>query len=109
MARYSSIVKSFFFQEEWEKALADFARKFERVQANRQHKDDLIRQLTITREKKLETLRSALKSEDDEQIRKAMNSVVPTFHSPKSVNKAALETGTYLDEANGIGSKVIAG
>ncbi|WKX92891.1 hypothetical protein Q1695_010709 [Nippostrongylus brasiliensis] len=43
-------------REEWEQALADFARKYEKGQANIRNKDDLIRQLTIKREKKLETL-----------------------------------------------------
>ncbi|KAK6040520.1 thymidylate synthase [Cooperia oncophora] len=43
-------------KEEWERALADFARKYEKGQANIRNKDDLIRQLTIKREKKLETL-----------------------------------------------------
>ncbi|CAJ0587060.1 unnamed protein product, partial [Mesorhabditis spiculigera] len=43
-------------REEWEQALADFAKKFERGQANKLQKDDLIRQLTIKREKKLETI-----------------------------------------------------
>ncbi|CAI4221763.1 unnamed protein product [Auanema sp. JU1783] len=45
-------------KEEWEQALAEFARKFEKGQANSKNKDDLIRQLTIKREKKLETLHS---------------------------------------------------
>ena len=60
-------------------------------------------------EGKLDVLRQALKTEDDEEIRKAMKTVVPTFHSPKSVNKAALENGAYANEACGAGSKVIAG
>ncbi|GMS83183.1 hypothetical protein PENTCL1PPCAC_5358, partial [Pristionchus entomophagus] len=51
-------------KEEWEQALADFARKFERGQANKKHKDDLIKQLTITREKKLETLHSRRKDRE---------------------------------------------
>jgi hypothetical protein len=43
-------------KEEWEKALADFARRYERGQADKDQKDDLIRQLTIKRDKKLETM-----------------------------------------------------
>uniref|UniRef100_A0A1I7ZV80 LIM zinc-binding domain-containing protein n=1 Tax=Steinernema glaseri TaxID=37863 RepID=A0A1I7ZV80_9BILA len=43
-------------KEEWEQALADFARKFEKGQVAAKNKDDLIRQLTIKRDKKLETL-----------------------------------------------------
>lgn len=60
-------------------------------------------------EQKLNVLREALKTEDDELIRMAMKRVVPTFHSPKSVNKAALESGTYEEEANGMGSQIVAG
>ena len=51
-------------KEEWEKALADFARKFEKGQASRNHKDELIRQLTIKREKKLETITSKRKERE---------------------------------------------
>ncbi|CAJ0959540.1 unnamed protein product, partial [Mesorhabditis belari] len=43
-------------REEWEQALAEFAKKFEKGQANKVAKDDLIRQLTIKRDKKLETI-----------------------------------------------------
>lgn len=46
--------------EEWEKALAEFAKKYEKGQSNMK-KDDLIRQLTIKREKKLETLHTKRK------------------------------------------------
>jgi hypothetical protein len=42
-------------KEEWEKALQDFARRYERGEAEKK-KDDLIRQLTIKRDKKLETI-----------------------------------------------------
>uniref|UniRef100_A0A914P7D5 Transglutaminase-like domain-containing protein n=1 Tax=Panagrolaimus davidi TaxID=227884 RepID=A0A914P7D5_9BILA len=51
-------------QEEWEKALQDFARRFERGQANKNHKDELIRQLTIKRDKKLETITSKRKERE---------------------------------------------
>src|SRR5690606_13690534 len=51
-------------KEEWEKALADFARKFEKGQASKNHKDELIRQLTIKREKKLETINSKRKERE---------------------------------------------
>uniref|UniRef100_A0A914ED62 LIM zinc-binding domain-containing protein n=1 Tax=Acrobeloides nanus TaxID=290746 RepID=A0A914ED62_9BILA len=43
-------------KEEWEQALADFARKYEKGQVDRKGKEDLIRHLTIKREKKLETI-----------------------------------------------------
>ncbi|KAI6194244.1 Lim and transglutaminase domain protein [Aphelenchoides besseyi] len=43
-------------KEEWEKALADFARRYERGSANTDQKEDLVRQLTIKRDRKLETL-----------------------------------------------------
>ncbi|KAI6242816.1 Kyphoscoliosis peptidase [Aphelenchoides fujianensis] len=43
-------------KEEWEKALADFARRYEKGVANTDQKEDLVRQLTIKRDKKLETL-----------------------------------------------------
>lgn len=42
-------------KEEWEKALQDFAWRYEKGQADKK-KDDLIRQLTIKRDKKLETI-----------------------------------------------------
>ena len=42
-------------------------------------------------EKKLETLKEGLKTEDDGQIRDYMKKVVPTFKSPESVNEAAIE------------------
>uniref|UniRef100_A0AC34QNY8 LIM zinc-binding domain-containing protein n=1 Tax=Panagrolaimus sp. JU765 TaxID=591449 RepID=A0AC34QNY8_9BILA len=51
-------------KEEWEKALADFARRFEKGQANKNHKDELIRQLTIKREKKLETITTKRKERE---------------------------------------------
>ncbi|VDD88292.1 unnamed protein product [Enterobius vermicularis] len=43
-------------KEEWERALADFARKYEKGQVGSKNKEDLIRHLTIKRDKKLETL-----------------------------------------------------
>ncbi|VDN59128.1 unnamed protein product [Dracunculus medinensis] len=43
-------------KEEWEKALADFARKYETGQVGNKNKEELIRHLTIKRDKKLETL-----------------------------------------------------
>lgn len=44
------------FQEEWERALADFARKYQKGQVGNKNKEELIRHLTIKRDKKLETL-----------------------------------------------------
>jgi hypothetical protein len=44
-----------FSQEEWERALAELARKYE-GRTNKKREDDLLRQLTIKREKKLETI-----------------------------------------------------
>uniref|UniRef100_A0A0N5AH95 LIM zinc-binding domain-containing protein n=1 Tax=Syphacia muris TaxID=451379 RepID=A0A0N5AH95_9BILA len=43
-------------KEEWERALADFARKYEKGQVGNKNREDLIRHLTIKRDKKLETL-----------------------------------------------------
>ncbi|VDM40531.1 unnamed protein product [Toxocara canis] len=43
-------------KEEWERALADFARKYEKGQVGNNNKEELIRHLTIKRDKKLETL-----------------------------------------------------
>ncbi|KHJ87475.1 hypothetical protein OESDEN_12753, partial [Oesophagostomum dentatum] len=54
-------------REEWERALADFARKYEKGQANMRNKDDLIRQLTIKREKKLETLHTQRRERERHQ------------------------------------------
>ncbi|CAD6192087.1 unnamed protein product [Caenorhabditis auriculariae] len=54
-------------REEWEKALADFAKKFEKGQAAAKSKDDLIRQLTIKREKKLETLHTKRRERERHQ------------------------------------------
>lgn len=47
---------------------------------------------------KLEVMRNALATEDDDQIRLAMKKVVPTFHSPKHVNRDALADGRYEKE-----------
>lgn len=52
-------------------------------------------------EEKLALLRESLRTEDDDRIREAMKQVVPTFHSPKHVNAAAIENGKYEAEANG--------
>ncbi len=57
---------------------------------------------------KLDVLRKALATEDDDQIRLAMKKVVPTFHSPKHVNRDALADGRYEKEAEGRG-QVMAG
>uniref|UniRef100_A0A7E4ULE6 LIM zinc-binding domain-containing protein n=1 Tax=Panagrellus redivivus TaxID=6233 RepID=A0A7E4ULE6_PANRE len=54
-------------KEEWEKALAEFARKFEKGQGQKNNKDELIRQLTIKREKKLETITSKRKERERHQ------------------------------------------
>ncbi|PAV63800.1 hypothetical protein WR25_26309 [Diploscapter pachys] len=51
-------------REEWEKALADFAKKYESGLAKHKDKDDLIRHLTLKREKKLETLHSKRKERE---------------------------------------------
>lgn len=42
-------------------------------------------------EEKLEVLREALKTEDDDVIRAALKKVVPTYHSPEEVNADALK------------------
>ena len=60
-------------------------------------------------EDKLNILREALKTEDDNEIRKALKAVVPTYHSPNFVNKAALENGVYEDAARGYKGEKIAG
>ena len=44
-------------------------------------------------ESKLEILHNSLETEDDNVIRETMKKVVPTFHSPESVNEAAIEKG----------------
>lgn len=59
-------------------------------------------------EEKLASLKVALATEDDELIRKTMKQVVPTYHSPKHVNAAALESGKYRAEAQGKGSRAAA-
>ncbi|MFH4975530.1 hypothetical protein AB6A40_002239 [Gnathostoma spinigerum] len=51
-------------KEEWEQALADFARKFEKGQTARKNKEDLIRQLTIKRDRKFETLQNRRKERE---------------------------------------------
>lgn len=54
---------------------------------------------------KLNILREALLTNDDDQIRLAMKKVVPTYHSPKHVNAKALADGTYSKEQSGKGSQ----
>lgn len=52
------------FQEEWERALADFARKYEKGQVGSKNKEELIRHLTIKRDRKLETLQQQRKERE---------------------------------------------
>ena len=59
-------------------------------------------------EEKLASLKTALATEDDDVIRKAMKQVVPTFHSPKHVNEAAIASGRYGVEADGEGNRAVA-
>ena len=40
---------------------------------------------------KLEVLRAAIESEDNEAVRRAMKRVVPTYHAPEEVNRTAVE------------------
>lgn len=42
-------------------------------------------------QRKLEILRQALETEDDDAVRNALQQVVPTFHSPEQVNAEAIE------------------
>ena len=42
-------------------------------------------------DEKLEKLRIALETDDDEKIRAALKKVVPTYHSPETVNKKAMQ------------------
>ncbi|VDK64948.1 unnamed protein product [Onchocerca ochengi] len=51
-------------KEEWEQALTDFARKYEKGQVGNRNKEDLIRHLTIKRDKKLETLHQQRKERE---------------------------------------------
>ena len=60
-------------------------------------------------EGKLAVLKEALATEDDDAIRKAMKQVVPTYHSPKHVNAAAIASGRYAEEAGGHGSQMAVG
>lgn len=60
-------------------------------------------------EEKLAVLKSALATEDDDVIRRAMKRVVPTYHSPKHVNEAAIASGRYAEEADGQGSQMAVG
>lgn len=45
-------------REEWERALTDFAKRYEQGRANKNHEEELMRQLTIKRDQKLETIHS---------------------------------------------------
>lgn len=60
-------------------------------------------------EEKLVVLKAALATEDDDVIRRAMKQVVPTYHSPKHVNEAAIASGRYAEEADGQGSQMAVG
>ena len=60
-------------------------------------------------EEKLAVLKAALATEDDDVIRRAMKQVVPTYHSPKHVNEAAIASGRYAEEADGQGSRAAVG
>ncbi|KAI1720045.1 hillarin [Ditylenchus destructor] len=51
-------------QEEWEKALTDFARRYEEGNIGKNQEEDIIRQLTIKRDKKLETITSKRKERE---------------------------------------------
>ena len=42
-------------------------------------------------DKKLEILRKAVESQDDEKVRRAMKRVVDTYHAPEEVNSSAVE------------------
>lgn len=60
-------------------------------------------------EEKLVVLKAALATEDDDVIRRAMKQVVPTYHSPKHVNEAAIASGRYAEEMDGQGSQMAVG
>ncbi len=49
---------------------------------------------------KLEILSRALETEDDEEIRVALKQVVPTYHSPQTVNAQALEAEEMKNTAS---------
>ena len=42
-------------------------------------------------QRKLEILRQALETEDDDAVRNALHQVIPTFHTPEEVNADAVE------------------
>ncbi|VDN17398.1 unnamed protein product [Gongylonema pulchrum] len=50
--------------EEWERALADFARRYEKGQVGSKNKEELIRHLTIKRDRRLETLQQQRKERE---------------------------------------------
>lgn len=60
-------------------------------------------------EEKLAVLKAALATEDDDVIRRAMKKVVPTYHSPKHVNEAAIASGRYAEEVDGQASQMAVG
>ncbi|VDN23341.1 unnamed protein product, partial [Cylicostephanus goldi] len=80
-------------REEWERALADFARKYEKGQANIRNKDDLIRQLTIKREKKLETMQSKRRERERHQtaelVDRQAREMLDLFKQARSEQQAA--------------------
>ena len=55
-----------------------------------------------TIEEKLEILRAAIATEDNEAVRRAMKRVVPTYHAPEEVNRTAVEASEMrlADEGN---------
>lgn len=51
-------------REEWEHALKEFARRYDKDQARGSEKEDLLRQLTLKKERKLETINSRRKERE---------------------------------------------
>ncbi|CAD5216151.1 unnamed protein product [Bursaphelenchus xylophilus] len=78
-------------QEEWEKALSEFARRFENGQADKNQKEDLIRQLTIKRDKKLETITHRRKERErmktTELFEKQASEMLDLFRQARQQNK----------------------
>ncbi|CAD5211670.1 unnamed protein product [Bursaphelenchus okinawaensis] len=78
-------------KEEWEKALAEFARRFENGNADKNQKDDLIRQLTIKRDKKLETITHRRKERErhktTELFEKQASEMLDLFRQARQQNK----------------------
>ena len=52
-------------------------------------------------QQKLEVLRAAVESEDDDIARDALKSVVPTYHSPEEVNALAEQAEEMKEAAGG--------